>query len=341
MKKHKAPTVKDVAEVARVSIGTVSSVLHGKLTVNAKIRQRVLAAIAEVGFTPNAIAQSMRLGSTRTIGVVVREIGIPSVAAFVSASQDVLYENGYATLLASFGDRRDRQIDLFGALMRRKVDGFIVSQNPEIDEEIEVLLRKISCPLVLVEREHPIWADAVLVDHFDAIRRATEYLLRLGHRRIGMLVGDPNLFPSRQRIAGFKSAHEMLGVPIDPALMMTERVTADYGYEQTIRMTQMHDVPTAIVAGGPLLSGVLRALARTRMRIPEDMSIVATSNSDLAELTVPAISTERWNAHAVGVEAAKVLLQRIGKRASVEEPRRITIRAEFSLRDSCAPPRAC
>jgi LacI family transcriptional regulator len=338
LKKKRAPTIKEVAVAAGVSLGTVSAVIHGRTTVNADIRQRVKLAIEKIGYSPNAIAQSMRSGSTRSVGILVRDISLPAIATFVSAAQDVFYEAGYATLIAISGDKHDREINLLNALTGRKVDGLLVSHQREEDTDLHALFKGARTPIVLVDREQPDWTDAVLVNHRDAIRRATEYLLNIGHQRIALLVGLPNLFPSRERIAGFEAAHTALGVSPDPELKKTNPYLAEDGYRETLLLVSSPKPPTAIIAGGPLLPGVLRALASRNLRIPTDVSIVATSNSDLAELTMPPISTERWDANTVGKTAARLLLERIDTHA-VYEPRRIMLPCEFSLRDSCAPPR--
>jgi LacI family transcriptional regulator len=339
VKRPRSPTIKDVAALAGVSIGTVSAVVREKTTVNSDIRKKVKRAIEKIGYSPNAIAQSMRLGSSRTIGIVVRDISVPSVGSAANAAQDVFSEAGYTTFLASFGERRDRQINLINAFRQRKVDGLLVAHQPEDDTELHALLKSVSIPLVLLERELPDWADSVLVNHRAAIRRATEFLIQLGHRRIAILVGDVRLFPTRERLIGFEEAHSTLGVKLDPTLKKTEAFTPDYGFRQTILMTESAAPPTAIIAAGPLLSGVLRALAAKKIRIPKDISLVATSNSDLAELTTPSISTERWDTSAVGSTAAHLLLEHISQREQPHEPKRIMLPAEFSVRDSCARPK--
>jgi len=162
-------------------------------------------------------------------------------------------------LIAISGDKHAREINLLNALTGRKADGLLVSHQPEDDADLHALFKNAQIPIVLVEHEQPDWTDAVLVNHRDAMRRATEYLLNIGHQRIALLVGLPNLFPSRERIAGFDAAHNALGISLDTALKKTDSYLAEYGYRETMLLFSSPKSPTAIIAGGPLLSGVLRA----------------------------------------------------------------------------------
>jgi LacI family transcriptional regulator len=339
MRRSLSPTITDVAKRAGVSIGTVSGVIHGKTTINPEIRERVKAAISALGYVPNAVAQGMRLGSTRTVGVVVPTLVAPAVAAWVSSAQDVFHDAGYAMLLAAYNYRRDRELDLIRVLVQRKADALLVVTDSETDGDLQDFLRATGVPVVLIDREAPDWADAVVVDHRGATRRATDYLLQLGHRRIALIAGGTTIYPARERIEAYEEAHVAAGIPADRELLRTGDNLSDYGYQQTLYLRSLNDPPTAIIVGGPMLSGVLRALARLNLRVPDDVSIVASSESELAELTVPSVSIERWNPTEVGLVASRLALDRI--RATEPYPaKRVLIPSEFVLRDSCAPPRS-
>ena len=339
------PTIRDVARTAGVSLGTVSRVLNHQESVKPAIRARVEAAIKALDYTPNAIAQSMRSRNTKTVGCIVRDISIPVLAEFVRAAQHELDRAGYALLLANSEGQRERETRFLATLSVRKVDALLIGQYSEGDEDFHLMLKALGIPVVLVEREKPLWAHAVMVDHGAAVKQATVHLLALGHRRIALLTGAPDLFPAHDRIRGYEAAHVDAGVTMDPALLRKESFLVDYGYSQTALLMRAKRPPTAIIAGGiDMLSGILRALRERGLKVPHDVSLVAASDSDLAQLSEPPISVERWDYARLGKVAARLALDAIAAGVPVSnrtaKPKRVVVPAEFLPRASCAAPRA-
>jgi LacI family transcriptional regulator len=334
-----ASTIKDVARVAGVSLGSVSRVLNGNPSVTADVRDRVLATIEKLGYQPNAAAQSMRSQVSRTVGCIIRDINIPGLAAFVRAAHDVFVEAGYVLLLSNSDGRADREKELISVMAARRADALLIGQHSETDAEIEMLLRRLDIPVVLIDRVKPEWADAVMVDHRGGVRKATERLIQLGHRRIALITGRDTLFPARERMIGFRAAHDDAQLPCDPALIRSGSFMAEFGFEQTSLVMSLANRPTAIIAGGiEMLPGIIRALRVRGLSIPEDVSLIGTLNSDLAELYDPPLSVERWDYAEVGRIAARFALERM-RGTGEEGPRRIIIPSEIIMRDSCVPPR--
>jgi LacI family transcriptional regulator len=331
-------TIKDVARLAGVSLGSVSRVLNEKASVTADIRKKVLSAIDELGYQPNTVAQSMRSHVSRTVGCIIRDINMPGLAAFVRAAHDIFMEAGYALLLSNSEGKPERERELVSVMAARRADALLIGQYSESDRDLEAVLKRANIPVVLVDREHPDWADAVMVDHQGAVKRATERLIQLGHRRIALITGRDTLFPAKGRVAGFLKAHEMLGLPCDPNLIRSGSFEAEFGFEQTSFLISSSSRPTAIIAGGiGMLPGVVRALRLHSLEVPRDMSLVSTLDSDLAELHQPPISVEQWDYAEVGRIAARFALERMQSGVSLE-PRRLVIPSEFILRDSCSAP---
>lgn len=339
MTRTTGPTIRDVALEANVSLGTVSRVLNGHETVGAEIRQRVEAAINRLSYVPNVVAQSMRSQQTRTVGCIIRDINLP-LAAFVRAAHDVLFQAGYALFLTNSEGQRGREMELVSTLTSRKADALIIAHHSEQDEALHLLLRASGVPVVLVDRESPAWADAVTVDHRDGVRRATEMLLQLGHRRIALITGMPDLYPSRERVAGFVAAYGAFELKHFPELVREKSFLADRAFHETSILITSKSPPTAIVAGGiEVLSGILRALRTRGMSFPEDISLVAACDSDLAKLFDPPITVEHWDYASVGRIAAQLVLDRIGM-VGDPEPRRVLVPTQLVQRASCGLPPA-
>jgi LacI family transcriptional regulator, galactose operon repressor len=333
-------TIREVARSAGVSVGTVSRVLNANETVQPEIRRAVQKAIAKLGYAPNAVAQSMRIRSTHTVGCMIREINIPQLAGFVRAAHDVLDAAGYSLLISNSEGRREREFELLSRFSRRRTDGLMIGPYTPIAGEFEEFLRSLDIPIVVVDRDQPEWADAVNADHAHGTRLATEHLLDLGHRRIALLTGDVSLYPARERLRGFDQAHQSRGIVPDRSLIHAESFLPAAGFRFTSAMLGQRNPPTAVISGGiDMLSGVLRAIRARGASIPEDICVVASGHSELAELYTPAISVIAWDQAEVGRIAAGMLLDRLRGRAS-HEPRRVLLPTEFVLRASVARPAA-
>jgi len=334
------PTIRQVADAAGVSLGTVSRVLNTHKSVRPETRARVKEAIRSLGYEPDSVAQSLRSRTTRTIGCIIRDITIPTLASFVKGAQDELQAANYALMVANSESRKDRELELLSLFARRRADGLILSLSSEEDQEIVEAVKSFHLPVVLLDREIPRSADSITINHAEGMQHAVEYLLSLGHRRIALITGKADLHPGRQRILGYHRAHEARGMAVDPDLLRSGSFLAEYGFRETSALLSSSDPPTAIISGGmDMLSGVLRAVRTHHARIPEDVSIVACSDCELAQFVTPAISVIYWDWAMVGRFTARILLDRLQGAAS-PEVRALRLSTELIVRSSCGPPPA-
>ncbi|MBJ3774549.1 LacI family DNA-binding transcriptional regulator [Acuticoccus mangrovi] len=332
-------TIKDVAEAAGVSVGTASRVINNKATVRPEIRSAVLSAIDRLDYQPNAVAQSMRRRSTQLVGCIIREINIPALAAFVRAAHDELDQAGYSLVISNSEGRRAREEELIHRFGRLQSDGMLLGPYTPVDPAYEKLLRGFGAPIVLFDRNEPEWADAVAADHAGSIDRATSRLLDLGHRRIAILTGNPLLFPAAERIRGYRRAFQRAGLAVDESLVRGTGFLAAEGFRNASSLLASAAPPTALISGGiDMLPGVLRAIRVRGLSIPDDISVVGSGDSELAELHTPPISVERWDMAETGRTAALLLLRRIGGERDTP-PEHVLLPAEFVERASLAPPR--
>jgi len=332
-------TIRDVAKAARVAIGTVSRVLNGHKSVSEDVRQRVLKAVEKLKYQPDRVAQSMRLGVTRTIACATRDISIPGYGSIVNAAEDVLRSAGYTLLLAITDERKEREIDLLRILTQRRVDAIIMTTSDEEDKELCQHIRQLNIPVVLLDREMPKEIDAVMIDHRRGTRAATEYLLGLGHSEIALLTGRPSMRPARERIAGFNEAYADAGVQARQGFVRTGAFSAEFGFRETSALLASATRPTAIIAGGMgMLAGVLQAVRAHNLSIPGDISVIAGADTDLAALATPPITAVRWSVTDEGRMAVQLLLNRLGGNRNAPA-QRIMLSTELITRASCAPPK--
>lgn len=335
----KTPTIRDVANLAKVSIGTVSRVVNEAPDVKPAVRKKVEEVIRLLGYVPNAAAKSMRMGRSHTIGCILREINIAQLGGFISKAQAAFDEAGYALLISTSEGKREREMALCRSFANGQVDGMLMGSYAAIEGEFEDFLKALRVPLVMIDRDEPKWCDAVYVDHESGVYDATSHLLRQGHRRIALLTGAPWLHPSVSRLRGFRRAFKDHGLAPDPDLIGTESFLRDYAYRASSAMLGLSNAPTAIISGGiDMLSGIIRAIRTRGLSIPHDVSVVASGKNDLCDLHMPPIGFVDWNQSEVGETAAALLLDIItgGRR---DEPRRVIIPTVFNPQGTCVPPK--
>jgi LacI family transcriptional regulator len=213
-----------------------------------------------------------------------------------------------------------------------------MSTCSETDSELIALREALTIPVVLRDRDNPANASSVRVAHYEAARQATEYLLDLGHRRIALITGEPPLYPARARIAGYEAALSTR------KLVVSGRHISTKGFSNSDRLSDLSklliraDRPTALILGGVgLLPEVLQMIRAHQLRIPQDISLIASTETDLAALATPPITVIRWSDTDVGRLCAQILLSRL-KPETDPTPLHILIETELVLRGSCAPP---
>jgi LacI family transcriptional regulator len=333
-------TIVEVARKAGVSLGTVSRVINAKQSVGVDLRDRVLDAARVLGYVPNPAAQSMRTQSTRAVGLMVSDVSNPLFAATVSATEEVLYRSGYNMILTNSRDRPDMEEEIITLFHRRRFDGMIITLSREDDPTILRLLEESSMPTVLLERESKLPIDSVATDHYSGAFQAVSYLLKLMHKRIGLVTVTQSALPGRQRGQGYAAAHKEAGVVVDPSLTSFDGFLPDAGYHAAYRMLVSPRPPTAIVAGANQMPGVLKAVRALKLSVPRRLSIVQIGDTDVANLHQPPLTAVRWELQKVGAAAAELLLARLSGAVQEKRPRRVVLPTELVLRQSCAAPYA-
>lgn len=333
-------SMREVADLAGVAMSSVSRVLSGHPDVSALMRARVVAAVDQLGYEPDFLAQSLRRGATLSVGFVVGDISNPLIADIAFGAESELRRAGYSMLVMN--SESDPRMD--AAHVRffesRRVDGLILSLANEQTPETLEALANVDLPFVLVDRELParFRVSAVRNDHRNGTREAADALLDLGHRRIALVTGPVEISPVRERIAGLREAVAARGIP-DETISMPGSLSAEHGEAATESLLASSDPPTAIIAGGnqPLV-GCLRALIRHGLRPGRDISLVTCDDVPLAELYDPPISVIDRDTVGLGRAAAELLLRHL---RGDEDPRTVILPMTFRLRASCtlAPPR--
>jgi len=329
------PTMKEVADRAGVALSSVSRVMNGHPDVSDVMRHRVLDAVAALGYEPDQLAQSLRTGATKTIGFLVGDISNPLISQIALGAETALREAGYLTLLTNSVNDPALDAQHLRLLQQRRVDGLLLSLSDESNPDMNAALMRTDVPAVLVDRQIVGAAlGAVLSDHASGMTEALTLLTELGHRRIGLVNGNPRVRPSRERANALRRFCRE-----DPEVsgkVRTAAFTPAHGYQATLELLRAEDAPTALIAGSnQILVGVLRALRESGMSLPDDISLVTCDAVPLAEFHNPPISTITRDFGAMGHTAAELLLEQLDRQPT----REVVLPTNFQATESCASPR--
>jgi LacI family transcriptional regulator len=340
MSRLTAPSLKDVAQHAGVSVATVSRVINDGPYVTEALRARVTASMTAVGYVPHALAKSLRTGQTLTVGYVVGDIANPLFATIARGIDDELQRSAYTMFLGNSRGEARHELQLIQHMLRRRVDGLILSLADETEEALQAYLGGLSIPLVLLDRELAgVQADRVLVDHVGGVTAAVSHLAELGHRRIALITGRPTTRPGLAIRAGFDKAVASLGLAVAPGHIRVGTFDDAFGAAALGALLDEPGPPTAVIAGGAQITpGVLRAARARGLRIPEDLSLVAYDDTDVTALYAPAITVVARDVYAIGAQAARLLIDRLTGSPDPTRRRIVGIPTSLVIRGSTAPP---
>jgi LacI family transcriptional regulator len=326
--------MREVAQLEGVAMSSVSRVLSGHPDVSVAMQERVLAAVAELAYQPDLLAQSLRRQETMTIGFAVGDISNPLFAEIVAAAETRLRAAGYSMLLTNSEASAELDAAHIGLLAQRRVDGIILSVSDERNPATLAALERLDIPVVMLDRDVDVGhAVHVYTDHQLGMRQAVAHLLDLGHRNIAMINGQP-MRPVKERSAALEACYAERG------LAQTYRVvngvfSVDYGARAAGELLSLEAPPTAIIAGGnQLMLGSLRVLHSRGLRLGRDVSFVGCDDIPISELYDPPIAVVRRDTAAIGRSAAELMLALLADAENVAD---VTLPSEFIARPSCGP----
>ena len=306
-------SMKDVAALAGVSVGTVSNTLNSPERVSEKSRERVQAAIDKLGWVRNESARQLRAGASHLIGMVVLDISNPFFTDVVTGAEDAMAETGYSVHVANSGQWPEREATHLERFEQARVAGVLFAPVGELLDRV-LRLRSLGIPVVLVDRAADATeACSVAVDDIAGGRLAAEHLLEMGHRRIAFLGGPRELSQVESRRRGAEYA---VGQHARAVLIEIPTSALDLGSgsaaARTIVAMEPGTRPTAVFAANDLLAiGLLQGLVQEGLRVPDDIAIVGYDDIAFAAAAAVPLSSVRQPRAEIGAQAARLLLAEI------------------------------
>jgi DNA-binding LacI/PurR family transcriptional regulator len=331
--------MKQIAERAQVSLGTVSHVINRTAPVRSRLRERVLEAIRSLGYQPSELARGLRLNSTNMLGMIIPDITNPFFPGVVRGVEDVAFKEAFRVVLCNTDNDPAKEKAYIDAIRSYRPAGLLVIPAAESNLSAELgPPTPTSGPVVCIDRRPTNWkGDVVMVANEEGAFQATAYLLKMGHRRLATIAGPSCLTNAVERLAGFRKALAKQGLEIAPEYIQETKFDRESGYRSGMSLLRMLPRPTAIFASNDLMAlGVLLAARELGLRCPKDVSIIGFDNLDFGMFTDPALTSVHQSGYQMGASAARLILERIkGKKG---RSRQIVLPTELRIRSSTAPP---
>ena len=330
-------TIKDVAKKAGVSPATASRVAGNYGYVSQEKRRKVLEAIAQLGYKPDRIAQSMVTKTTRTVGFVVTDIQNPFFAQLARGVEDAIWEHGYALFLANTDENLERENAILTALQEKRVDGLVLVPASSRYSSARNALINQGIPIILLDRASDgLETDTILVDNRQGAYTAVSHLIELGHRRIGMIVDNLDITTNEERIAGYRSALVDHNLTVEENLIKSCQFSQQSAYTLALEMLRRPDRPSALFTAYNLISiGTLIAIHDSGLRIPEDISIVGFDDVEWNQVISPKLTATAQPVYEMGKVAGERLIARL--KGDKSPPLEIRLKTRFIVRDSSGP----
>jgi LacI family transcriptional regulator len=333
-------TIRDIARHAGVSVATVSRVINGRPDVAPDTRDAVLRQIRAHNFTTNRNARALSVGRTGLVGFTVPNVYAEYFTLILSGATEALYEQDMRVVLCPTLHEHEREVTLLEGLMHGTTDAAILLLPTETPDELQAL-QAHGYPFVVADPRLPLdeGIPAVSAAHWAGAKAATDHLLSLGHRRIGLITGERGWVATEDRLNGYQSALAAAGVLPDPELVTEGDFLIGSGNPAACRLLDLDEPPTAIFASNDNMAmGAMQAARERGLRLPEDLSVVGFDDFEMARVVTPKLTTVRQPLEELGRTAVSLLMRLIdGQRV---EALRVELSTKLVVRESTAPPRA-
>ena len=330
-------TIKDIARQAGVSVATVSYVVNKSRWVSPELTERVLKAIEQQGYSPNAVARSLRQKRTKTIGLIVPDSSNPFFAEIAKGVEDAGFEAGYSVILCNSNASLDRELVYLDLLQSKRVEGIIFIATTAQVNQIRPIVNS-GIPVVIFYRDIPgLEVDTFRIDNLKAGYLATRHLIELGHRKIACIQPASPVTPSSERVEGYKQALSEAGLSWNDQLMPRgdNRVSGGKAAAQKLADSGL-SFSAIFSANDAMAIGAMRTLRDLGYQIPLNVSIVGVDDIILASYTEPPLTTVAQPKYEAGCQAIEFLIDRIEGR-STQGPRNVELEIQLTIRGTSIP----
>lgn len=327
-------TIRQVAKLAGVAPITVSRVINNTGYISAETRQKVEAAVSQLGYVPNSLSQSLRWKQTGMLALVLTDVTNPFWTTVARGVEDAASEAGYHVILCNTDESPQKQEEYLTALLQKRVDGVLLVPARDDLEDIQ-RVQMLKVPLVVLDRRlsQPL-ADAVRCDSESGAYQLTRLLLERGHRQIALLTGPEHVATATDRVTGYRRALREAGLDSDAESVIYGAFTIQSGQDMALQALALNPRPTAIIAGNNFIAiGMMQALRAAGIRVPEEISVVGFDDLPASLLLDPFLTVAAQPAYEMGREATNLLIKRLAGDGA-QAPQEVVLPVEIVERKS-------
>lgn len=339
---RRAVSIQDIAQAAGVSHSTVSRALRNSELISTKVRERIQQLAQEMGYTPNAVAQSLKRERTNTVGLVVTSISDPFLGRVVRGIEDTARAAGVSVFLSISYNEPERELEIIENFQRRRVDGVISSTSRLHGPYVQRLMR-LNIPTIVINQQAEAGSEPlhfVDADDYGGARQAVAHLLSLGHTRIGYLGVGSRIASNRRRMKGYCDTLNEAGIQPEPSWIQSSPAVLYHSHTDDVQVAQamlpdlLQAGVTAVFCYNDMVAvGVLMKCRELGVRVPQELSVVGYDDVEIAAYVTPPLTTIHQPKLRLGELAMQMLLDLLDGRPVQDQ----VLPVELVVRESTAP----
>ena len=306
-------TMKDIARLAGVSTSTVSHVINKSRFVSDEIAERVNNAAQQLNYAPSALARSLKMNRTKTIGMLVTTSTNPFFGEVVKGVERSCYHQGYNLILCNTEGDNQRMKASINTLLQKRVDGLLLMCSTLEGERLNVFDRYPDIPIVVMDWGPILFASDKIQDNsLQGGYMAAKHLIECGHKEIGCITGPLIRHQAQMRYEGYKRALAEAGIAINPDWIVESDFECEGGYQAFEKLYQRGKLPSALFVSNDMMAmGVIQAASQRGLRVPDDLSLIGYDDVHIAKFMTPALTTIHQPKYRLGKAAVDTLLYRL------------------------------
>jgi LacI family transcriptional regulator len=326
-------TLKDIGKEVGVSATTVSRALNNKPDISYQVKQKIKEVAERLGYSPNALARSLKAKKTSSIGVLIADIADPFFAPIVKGIENTARQMGYSIILCDTGGEYEQEKLALQMMLEKRVDGLLITPSQtEYGDILELKRKKV--PFVLLGRHFDlVESDYVITDEIKGAFSATDYLVKKGHKKILFINGPDYISSAKERLVGYKRALQEHAILFDKSLVREDALKMEDGYRIMKQILSSGTKFTAVFAYCDfVVLGIMQALEEAKLKIPEDIAIVGYDDVAFARFLQVPLTTVHIPKYELGKEAMKLLKKKI--EGEIQEPQAVILETKLVIRKS-------
>ncbi|ENM3767091.1 transcriptional repressor PurR [Vibrio cholerae] len=306
-------TMKDIARLAGVSTSTVSHVINKSRFVSDEIAERVNNAAQQLNYAPSALARSLKMNRTKTIGMLVTTSTNPFFGEVVKGVERSCYHQGYNLILCNTEGDNQRMKASINTLLQKRVDGLLLMCSTLEGERLDVFDRYPDIPIVVMDWGPILFvSDKIQDNSLQGGYMAAKHLIECGHKEIGCITGPLIRHQAQMRYEGYKRALAEAGIAINPDWIVESDFECEGGYQAFEKLYQRGKLPSALFVSNDMMAmGVIQAASQRGLRVPDDLSLIGYDDVHIAKFMTPALTTIHQPKYRLGKAAVDTLLYRL------------------------------